>query len=176
MIRYATRLPPGKPVELISDSIIRKTEHFGMQESATMMEAILKHFITHPDPMVVQVYNYDIINYKKHDYVISYDMMRCGLLEPDEKDLVNRVGDLWDRFGTKACCQDDNQLNVGKQNFPELFSFLKKVVEQGRYLDLHSGNVMRDIDENYVLIDLEGFIRFPFSDHRNDWMRDDGSF
>jgi hypothetical protein len=53
--------------------------------------------------------------------------------------------------------------------YPTLTAFLTKIIEQGKYWDIHAGNVLKDEDDNYRLIDLEGFIRTPLTHHKNEW-------
>lgn len=178
MIRYATRLPPNTATRLLDNGRVRKTEYFSTEESFKFILAIVEHFIQHPDPMVVPVYDYGIVSQRKHDYAVSYDMMRCGLLEEDEKQFVDCVGEAWDTYGVDlwkrleqgTCTRHAEELISFSREQPELAKFLTEVVHQNRYQDLHSGNVMRDEDNNFVLIDLEGFIRTPLEADFNSWI------
>lgn len=171
MIHYATRLPPGKPVELLDDYLVRKTARVLEQETYRFYRRIINHFINYPDPMVVPVYSFlEMGKDKEKHYVYSYIMERCGVLSTGERALINTVGDLWDTHQTRACQQNDPELLSRKEQFPVLFEFLKTVVEQDRYMDLHSGNVMMSPEGTYCLIDLEGFLKWPINDPSNDWI------
>jgi hypothetical protein len=165
MIQYATRLPPGKPVELLDNNLIRKT-YTGSEKWFEYMDALIKHFINNPDPLVVPIYNYQVLSKRRDcfyrtEYTYCYDMMRCGILSVDERWCVDHIGNLWNKFNKKACDQKTDGIALCKKQFPKLFEFLKTVVEQNRYFDLHSENVMMDEDRNYVLVDLESFIKTP---------------
>lgn len=176
MIRYATRLPPGKGVELVNDSTVRKIEYCSMDKSLEFMEALIKHFIRHPDPLVVPVYSYQLLSSKRNDYAYSYEMMRLGLLSQEERDFIDHVGDLVDRRGVDTFDTPSpteaygTSLVQGEREFPFLFRFLKEVVNQNRYFDIHSGNILMDMDGDYRLIDLEGFMKTPLSLRENNWI------
>ncbi len=178
MIRYATRLPPNSATALLPNGLVRKTEYFSTEQSFKFIVAVVEHFIKSPDPMVVPVYDYAILSERRHDYSICYDMMQCGILEEDERKLVDYIGDLWDVHGTDTwnridagtCRRYAEELPLLQEQNPLLSNFLKRVVTEGRYLDLHSGNVMRNEDNEFVLIDLEGFIRTPLEAEINSWI------
>ena len=178
MIRYATRLPPNTATRLLSNGRVRKTEYFSQESSLEYMVALLEHLIHHPDPLIVPVYDYAILQKKRQDHIISYDMMRCGILEEDERMFVDYVGeawdmhgqDLWKRLDQGTCMKYPEELRYFRDEQKELASFLTEVIHQNRYQDLHSGNVMRDEDNNFVLIDLEGFIRTPLEADYNSWI------
>lgn len=171
MIKYATRLPPGKGVELLENGNIRKIFHFNMERTFVFMDALVKHFIRNPDPMVVNVFNYTVID----NYSYSYDMERLGLLSAEEREIVDIAGDWYDKHGSDAYEFLLNDVKIQFQGNEKLLNFLKLVIEQNRYHDLHSGNVMMDINGDYKLIDLEGFLKTPLSLKENDWITRDGT-
>lgn len=178
MIRFATRLPPSHNVTALDNGNIRKTEWYCREEQFKFIVALLEHLIQRPDPLVVPVYSYSILEPGPRDFTVSYEMMHCGILEKEERDFVDAVGEAWDVHQAKvfekldagACGVYQDELRSGCQKLPELAKFLKQVVEEGRYLDLHSGNVMRNQDAEYVLIDLEGFVRTPLEAPYNNWI------
>lgn len=171
MIHYATRLPPGKPVELVDDNLIRKVVRTVDKEVYTFRKRIVKHFINYPDPLVVPVYSFqELARDRDGHYVYAYIMERCGILTTEERALINTVGDLWDSHYERTCQQPDPVLLSYKERMPVLFDWLKTVVEQNRYMDLHSGNVMMLPEETYCLVDLEGFVKWPLNDPTNDWI------
>lgn len=188
MIKYATRLPPGKPVKLLKNDIVRKTVRTSLPSTLAFIEAVVKHFIAYPDPMVVPVYTFKILPSKgvsKYDHSYQYDMMRLGLLSQEERNLIDYAGDLQDSYGVDTfrslatialqgnVYQRERAMKVAgsQQDYPVLFQFLKTLIEQDRYHDTHSGNIMMDMESNYRVLDLEGYIWQPLDDSRNDWIK-----
>lgn len=147
MMKYATRLPPGKPVVLLENNLIRKSEYYSMEDSFLFVEALVKRQIKNPDPLIVPVYNYNVFSDPWHKYAIFYDMMRCGLLDKEERAMVDEVGCmwddhghlLWDHFEAGTCKRNSDKLHSAVKKLPALADFLKTVVRQNRYSDLHSG-------------------------------------
>jgi hypothetical protein len=179
MIKYATRLPPGKPVQLMSDGVIRKIERCSMEKTFEFMSSLIKHFIAYPDSTVVPVYAFQVVEARRDNYTYSYDMMRLGILTSEERVLIDLVGDMTDKYGSAAFDHEPNDylqghynytLEQGKKDFPKLYDFLHLVVLQSRYHDIHSGNILMDLEEDYRLIDLEGFLVTPLSRPENDWI------
>ena len=83
--------------------------------------------------------------------------MRCGLLTPLDRDLVDGVGYAHDAWGDEVFQSESFEVEECFAENPKLYSFLESAIEDLRYYDLHSGNVMLNEDWEYVLIDLEGF-------------------
>lgn len=167
MLRYAKRMPENKPVEILDNGNVRKVLTRRSEVWMEYMKALLNHFTKHPDPMVVPIYDYKILSESSY----QYDMMRCGLLTEEERYLITLVSDLHDRYQIAACQVDfDPELIEYKEKCPKLFEFLKQVVEQDRYWDLHSGNILLNEDGEYCLIDLEGFMLLPLSKADNNWI------
>lgn len=149
--------------------IVRKTAQTSMRSNFDFMKTLCTHLINNPDPMIVPVYSFNILQNDHYAcFKYSYDMMAMGTLSGDEKDVVNLVSNKVDYYG-EITESDPNIQNCWKQQ-PELMSFLDKLVKQDRYFDLHDGNIMIDHEENYRVIDLEGFIQYSLSDPRNDWI------
>lgn len=165
MIRYATRLPPGKPVELLDNGNVRKTgtalNDIYMGLITTLLDKVIKEKPIH----VVPVLAYKVLDSRHY----QYEMQRCGLLTPSERELINTVGNLHDRHGILACEQDMFDLHFYSKQHPKLFEFLKMIVMDDKYWDIHSGNILMNEDREYCLIDLEGFIKAPIELH-NDWI------
>jgi len=105
------------------------------------MAALLEHLIKKPDPMIVPINDYAILSNRKHHYSISYDMMRCGILEEDERRFVDCVGEAWDVHGKElwtkvaegACGAFAAALSSYREEQPKLADFLTKVVNEDRY-------------------------------------------
>ncbi|CAB4196729.1 hypothetical protein UFOVP1290_249 [uncultured Caudovirales phage] len=172
MIKYATRLPPGKGVKILNDTTIRKNGLCSEIKTLNCITALANHFISKPDPLVVPIYNFEIIDAVKNPYKYRYDMRRLGILNSIERDIVDIAGNLADRYDSDALhhMQDSDDYKKYGYEYAELFSFLKEVLKLNRYYDLHSGNVMIDLEDNYRLVDIEGFIRTPLELRCNDWI------
>src|SRR5574338_467679 len=157
MLNYAKRMPPNKPVEILENGNVRKKLVNRNPDWMKYMKALLNHFTKHPEPYVVPIYDYQILDESSY----QYDMMRCGLLTDDERSFISIVGDLHDRYKIAACQVQDAELLQYKDKYPKLFQFLQMIVEQDRYWDIHSGNILMNEDGEYCLIDLEGYMRLP---------------
>ena len=134
---------------LIGDTIVRKKAYAHNEAKLYSIEAICQHFIHYPDPMVVPVYNFKILEkpiFKHSRRLYQYDMKRLYMLNKEEKLLIN------DNY-RKGCHYHDD-----KNGYPKLVKFMNKVIEQRKYLDIHDQNILKDEDGNYRLIDLEGFV------------------
>lgn len=166
MIKYSTRLPPGKSVFLLDNGNVLKTSRFTMNRTFHFMDALLKHLIINPDHLVVPIINYTVIDNKTY----SYEMERLGILDNKERYFINKLGGLVDLYGKDAWQIYIEELGSLHNALPKLGQFLKTVIEQDRYHDLHSGNVMRDTECNYRLVDIEGFLNTPLSLPDNNWI------
>lgn len=173
MIKYADRIY-DYDIELINDSTVRKTARCSQEDTFLFMGNLLHHFINNPDPLVVPIYNTKVISsdQSNYNYSYTYDMMRLGVISKTEKDIINEIGFLWDYHKKEAYNNIYNSKQVdflleNQKVYPKLFAFLKQVVEQNRYHDLHGGNIMLDLNEDYRLIDLEGFTNSPID---NNWI------
>ncbi len=159
----------GVSISLVSDMVVRKAANAG-HESFEKIRALCNHFMRYPDPMVVPIYNFELIKTPKTAfdfYTYSYDMKRLGKLSRTEKDIINRAD--WHPVGI---WKSDLILSNALDNHPKLMRFLKRIVEEGRYRDLHGGNVLKNEQEEFCLIDIEGFDRggVPLSDPCYDWV------
>lgn len=156
MLKYCENLPFG--LELISDSIIKKNDQMSKVESLNQIKMIVNYFINNPSHLVVPVYGWFEGRKTSGYYEYSYTMKRLFLLSQEEKQIVDRSY----YFYNKAPCPYKNGFEIIEQaqtDNPELLSFCKEVVEQNRYWDFHTGNVLKDELGDYKLIDLEGFMR-----------------
>lgn len=168
MITYSERFAFN--IKLLDDGMtIRKTANCSMKASFVYIEALINHFIRNPDPKVVPVYDFKLLTYENGMHQYQYDMMRLGILSGQEKDLIDRAGDLLDMYGKRAFWQIDGVYSDFDE-YPELYAYLKDLIAEGRYYDLHSGNIMMDTDYNYRIIDLEGFLNLPLEKEANDWI------
>lgn len=147
-----------------------KTVECSQDKTLVFMKAIVEHFIKHPDPMVVPLYSFKVIRksrFRNNKY--SYTMMKLNALSKPEKDFIDRIGDLHDKYGAATCILE-NFYYEDQEKFPKLFEFLKTVTLQQRFWDIHSGNILMDSSGNYRLIDIEGFLSTPLDQSCNDWI------
>lgn len=168
MLKFSKSLPYG--LEILDDNItVRKTATCSEYKTFYFMEKLISHFTNNPDPTVVTVSNFKILQEKReqYNYKYSYDMKRLGLLSIKEKELIDFVGDMYDMHNVRACEISCNYPH--RSEFLELFSFLHTITSQGRYWDIHSGNIMKD-EYGYKLVDLEGFLMTPLEQPKNDWI------
>lgn len=156
--KYA-EVPRFRGITLDSDTVARKTWTVSSKEFALEVGEVVNYFIRNPDPLVVPVYDWEYFGYRDFGYQYSYSMMRMGVLTTEEKQIINAAGDHPHDFlkDPNDVCTKDLCEGLASE-YPVLVGYLHSVISQGRYHDLHCGNVMLDLDENYRLIDLEGFL------------------
>lgn len=135
---------------------VRKTEEVYDSNFVCKLERFVKGLIKKPNPMIVEMYNF-----KKSTpfegpfgkiYSYSYDMKKLKKLSEVESDIVDKYCDM--SIYSSVDLSDIHVKNGDK--YPKLVSFVKKVIKQDKYHDLHGGNIMLD-NGNYKLIDLESF-------------------
>jgi hypothetical protein len=150
MIKYNHNL--DYRIKLVNDTTVRKTaKAYG--EWYALTKAVVNHFIHNPDPMVVPVYSFEVISAPTTllgSYEYSYDMMRLGMLDATEKAIIGHLA-------SERYTKEINPFNDGREGYPLLVTFMNAVIEQNKYHDIHCGNIMKDLDEEYRLIDLESF-------------------
>jgi hypothetical protein len=150
-------------LEVISDRVVRKHAMASTKEMFEIVQAICLYFIRHPSPLVVPTYAFEAVGipnsqYAAHSY--HYDMMRMGTLTQEEKDFLSEY-----RYNR-------NKKDSKFSGRPKMADFLDQVLAEGRYRDLHDGNVMKDEDDNFRLVDLEGFLLSPIDRKENDWLKE----
>lgn len=157
MLKYSENLPFG--LELIGDSVVKKTGQFNRESSLHQMKRIVNHFIHNPDPLVVPVYEWFGDDKKSAGYYeYSYTMKRLFILSQEEKAIVDCSYYFYKEINLPSK-YSVNIIEQAKINHPELIKFCKQVVTEERYWDFHMGNVLKDELGDYKLIDLEGFAR-----------------
>jgi hypothetical protein len=178
MIKYSNyKLPYG--LKYIGDGYtVRKTTTCSGQKTLHFMRALCEHLIARPDPMVVPVYKFQNLSSKVENlYQYSYDMLRLGDLDGNEKEIIWQVGNAWRNGIAKPTRQfteyGEKVYSVSKawDTYPELMKYLGKIVKQDRYHDLHGGNIMKDEEGLYKIIDIEGFLNTPLSQPSNHWIK-----
>jgi hypothetical protein len=162
-------------IKLVDEFTVRKEAQLSTFESFEYIQAVVNHFINHPDPMVVPVYNFTVI--EKTDekdsrygrYVYSYEMKRLGMLDEDERAVLDNAYPYY-HSGIPVDVKNPN-LQRGWDQYPKLMKFINEVFAQKRYTDIHSGNFLKDEDGEYRIIDLEGYTGgVPLNQPKNDWI------
>lgn len=148
---------------LINDRVVRKEAVYSRLESLNFIQKLVNHLIANPDPMVVPVYKFEILDSGSsrspwNAFSYAYEMMRLPMLSRDEKSLINKM--ISHRYNLdKDELHPD--LTSGRREFPKLFKFMKQVIDDENYTDLHDGNFLKDEEGDYRIIDLEGFYKYP---------------
>jgi len=180
MIKYNQNLSQIWGLKLLDHKTVSKEAHLSSRESWDCFLAIIQHFMRNPDPMVVPIYSIEALQIPQDpttmysDFIYRYTMKRLGMLSYGEKALILSMKELRiaDRIGSTALFIKKHQDNfqLYKDEYPELVNFMKKILDQKRYLDVHAGNFLKDEDDSYKIIDLEGFINAPLDREENNWI------
>lgn len=165
MFKYSESYP--RPLKLVSDGVIRKTCASYSRAYTKAVSDLINYFIDNPSNLVVPVYsfNVNIINFDAtREYGIdeedilyhaeySYDMKRLCILSGDEKLIIREA------FKTLNSSEEyDNEVIIdAKKDYPQLIEFMREVLFQDIYWDLHDGNFLKDEVGDYKLCDIEGF-------------------
>lgn len=157
MIKYPHNLPPL--LRFIKQDRIRKKGYTSLKSTVDFVQNLCQSLIEKPDPMIVPVYAFKYIGYNSNNgyYSYTYDMLALGIISEQEKNVINLISDRWDRWKELPSKTREQRVLDCWANHRPLMQFLEKVIKDNKYHDLHSGNIMMDLEENYRLIDLEGF-------------------
>lgn len=170
MRKYPHNLPKG--LEYINDYTIRKSANMSLGCNVVFMEALCSHLTRNPDPLVVPVSNFRRGKYFNGVFNYTYDMQALLMLHTDEKRIINKVYDRWDRADEFPSQSKDLDILQFWHDYPALMRFLDRVLLDNRHHDIHDGNIMVDEEDNYRLVDLEGFINgFPLNHPYNKWIQ-----
>lgn len=168
MFKYAEQLSDG--LEIISDSIVKKTACFSNINSLNQTRKLIKHFINHPDPMVVPVYSWKERPKNKNGLIsYSYTMKRLCLLSQEERHVISlccaslKKDEDWNHSYIEKA---KNDLFAFNKDYSLLISFIEEAILNKNYVDTHKGNFLKDEYGDYKIIDLEGFLYYPW-DHRD---------
>jgi hypothetical protein len=168
MLNYNNNLPYG--LKLIGYDVVRKYAQVSSKDAYDFIKTLAARQINRPDPTIVPVYKFRNIGFNRGTYKYYYEMMRLGMISKEEKEIINCAGNECDCGRFNIANSNHATLVNGRKSYPSLVRFLEEITFQNRYWDLHSGNILIDEDRNYRLIDLEGFIKLPFKDKKNDWL------
>ena len=174
MLRYDETVDRLYGITLSSDQVVRKEYSFSDFEGFKLIKRLVNHFIKHPDPMVVPVFKFETL-IEKFDvgsttfgtFSYAYEMKRLFMLDHTEKDIISTCIRKY-----KPTTRDDPDPRIQRawRENQNLVEFMNTVLGQGRYNDLHSGNFLKDENEEYKIIDLEGFMKYPADGETNNWI------
>lgn len=178
MIQYDENLSERYGIKLLDHKTVEKTAQLGNKESWECFLTIIGHFKDNHDPMVVPIYDFEVLKQPEDEtvawgvqYKYRYTMKRLGLLTSGEKQLISDMREV-SIYGDKSYgANPSKRLLTSKAEYPELTRFMEVVIAQKRYLDIHDNNFLKDEDESYKVIDLEGFIYTPLNREENNWLK-----
>jgi hypothetical protein len=171
MIEFS-KIPDVFGITLIDEFTVRKEAKSYSSENMMIIREIIKFYERNPDKHVIRAWNFNFIGNNSY----TYDMERATALTLKEKQIVSAVSErsYYDHITSAAeaikICYSDKAEYIIADN-QKLINFLDYVINQNRYHDLHDQNVMRSIDNEFVLIDLEGFT-FNKKISEYDWITD----
>ena len=156
---YENHLPNF--IKVINKDTIRKV-YAAYSIEGDFIEMVCCYLIENPHPLIVPIYKFEG-NFEDNWCHYSYDMKLLTPISEEEACIVNNARNDTNNFGISALSRFTNR---------RLVTFLQKVLVDGIYWDLHGGNVMKDQDGNYLLIDLEGLNPASrFADSVRDWAK-----
>lgn len=166
MYRYDENLTQRFGLTLVSDQVVRKEYQYGSRNAFNWMQKLCNHLIANPDPMVVPVYRFEVLEIKEESpngwgtFKYAYEMKRLFMLEREEKELISA---LTRDNGYHPADKDHPSADIRKgwRELPQLMEFMNRVLADKHYGDVHNGNFLRDEDGSYRIIDLEGFSEYP---------------
>ena len=165
MFKYDDNVEQRYGITLVSDLVIRKEANFSQRSNFNWIRKLCLHLIANPDPMVVPIYSFEVLEEKPERenspwglYRYAYEMMRLPMLDRDEKNLINKLCGIYHPVTRD---NPDPDVQRGWKELPKLVEFMNVVLAQGNYTDLHNNNFLKDQEGNYRIIDLEGFRRYP---------------
>lgn len=164
MFKYDENVEARYGIKLVNDRRVRKEAAFSRRTSLEWIRKLTNHLIANPDPMVVPVYSFEVLEELEESrgnwgtYRYAYEMMRLPMLSNDEKNVINHVIRFY-----RPVTRDENHPDIQRawREFPKLVEFLNRVVADDYYTDRHDNNFLKDEEGNYRIIDLEGFARYP---------------
>lgn len=156
MLCYRENFPYGLyGLSLINDSTIEKTAHCE-PSSIGLIESLVNYLINYPDPMIVPVYSFQRISERKGTVKYRYTMKRLYELTKEERTAIEMMSGHWDDY---VCCIHNKYIDSWSESLPHLTKFVRNLSNRRIYWDFHEGNILKDEDENYRVIDLEGLAK-----------------
>ena len=163
-MKYDDNVEQRYGIKLVNDRVVRKEAQFSTRESFEWIRGLVLHLLANPNPMVVPLYRFEVMeetpsknNSHWGTYRYAYEMMRLPMLSREEKSLITAMIQRKYQLDNYS----DPVIKDGQRDLPELFAFMKRVLDDGYYTDLHDNNFLKDEEGNYRIIDLEGFGSYP---------------
>ena len=174
MRRYPHNLPSG--IRYLDKTIIRKKATCSLQSTVDFVELICHRLIEREDPTIVPIFNFKRLKPVGGAYTYYYDMQALLMLTHDEQMAILDASASWeDEELYPSQWQSSNLYHENLQkawaNCPLLMQFLDRLIKEDRYHDVHDGNIMIDEQDQYRIIDLEGFVWYPLDHPTNEWLR-----
>jgi hypothetical protein len=176
-MKHLRNLPPNFSY-LKEGKLVRKTDYFRTYERLQLLQKMCHSLMNHPDLLVVPIVSFQeeerqLCSYSENEYnyYYSYDMLTLHSISKDEELLIDKLADFQSIHRRSPFEAQIEAVTMGQIHFPELTRFIQTVMEQNRYHDLHSQNVMIDNNGQFKLIDIEGFLITPYNGKPNyDWI------
>lgn len=166
MFKYDENLDQRFGITLVSDTIVRKEASYGSQNAFEWIQKLTNHLIANPDPMVVPVYKFEVLEIKQPNgsrwgtFRYAYEMKRLFMLDRAEKQLINDIIRA-DNYRPVDRVHHSPEITRGWRELPQLMEFMNRVLSDKLYTDIHNNNFLKDDDGSYRIIDLEGFSEYP---------------
>lgn len=153
----------------IDNSRILKRAECSSESTFAYMQALCEHLIRTPHPEIVPVLSFHTVSKGFFHYRYNYTMQKMNHLSNFEKSVIHiwsGINDVADSVTPKKYTEEEAEsiTKAGLEYCPKLVNLMEDW--QHLYFDIHAGNIMKDDDGEYRLIDLEGFDRdeYWFSD------------
>lgn len=145
-------------VEVDNFRILKRAE-CSTEKTYTFMKAICESLIRSPNPSIVPVLSFHTVSKGFFHFRYNYLMQKLNPLSSFEKSVI----EVWSGINDddredipKYTPEQSDAISLaGQEQCPKLL----KLMDEWRwtYWDFHAGNVMKDDDGEYRIIDLEGF-------------------
>jgi hypothetical protein len=164
-------------LKLVDERVVRKTASAYSDSRRIDIAKLVEWSGTKDNTIAVKAFNFQELTSYGGLYKYSYDMMRLGKLDGRQRFIVKFISD-WivdyhmDPFNPNSLSEIyRSQVESAWRTHKDLMFFLLSVVKEGRYKDLHEGNVMIHPEtEEFKVIDLEGFTQ---GNPNLDWLYQD---
>ena len=172
MRRYPHKLQTN--LKYLDRNTIRKTAVCSIENTVNFVEKLCQHLMVRPDPDIVPIYSFKRLGTNHKTYKYQYDMQAMLMLTTEERQAIMACVDLWEEnecypSNWQSSKYKFDEMMLGWAQYPELMRFMDRLYKENRYHDIHDGNIMIDEQDNYRIIDLEGYIYHDLNDPMNDW-------
>ena len=148
-------LPRGRGLHLVNQHSVQKSGYLH-KIYFNLFKDFIEPLVGFPHDDIVPIYNFSYATEEDdaERYEYSYEMQRLYPLTLEEREIIDysyrNLGEEWE----DKCAI----VTSAKKNKPELYNFLSRVLLTLKYKDMHGGNVMKNKEGQFLMIDLEGFI------------------